>query len=197
MLVLAAVDEELGDLPGIAAGIGPVAAAATAAAVLAERRPSAVVLIGTCGAYRSGPPIGTVVVADRVGLSFGVAAMGLGYVPASPPRWPNSAPPAPIACATDLVAGVVGPRLSVLTCGAVTTDPVLADRLSDGWACEHLEAFGVAFACQAAGVPFAAVLGVANVVGPDAHVEWLTHRETAQAATRAAIRPLLGTPVAP
>lgn len=188
MLVLAAVDEELGDLPGIAVGIGPVAAAATAAAVLAERRPSAVVLIGTCGAYRSGPPIGTVVVADRVGLSFGVAAMGLGYVPR---------PPAPIACATDLVAGVVGPRLSVLTCGAVTTDPVLADRLSDGWACEHLEAFGVAFACQAAGVPFAAVLGVANVVGPDAHVEWLTHRETAQAATRAAIRPLLGTPVAP
>jgi nucleoside phosphorylase len=184
MLVLAAVAEELGDLPGMTVGIGPVAAAARTAAILAERRPDGVVLIGTCGSYRGGPAIHAAIVADRVGLAFGVAAMGLGYVPRAP---------APIACAPALTDRLDAPRASVLTCGAVTTDPVLAERLADGWQCEHLEAFGVAHACQAAGVPFAAVLGVANAVGPDAHVEWLANREAAQAAARDLVRTLLST----
>lgn len=182
MLLLAAVREELGELPGFTVGIGPVAAAAGAAALLAEHRPSAVILIGTCGAYTNGPAVGTAIVAERVGLAFGVAAMGLGYVPR---------PPAPIPCARELVELVPGPRASVLTCGAVTTDPILASRLADGWTCEHLEAFGVATACQAAGVPFVAVLGVANAVGPDAHAEWLANREVAQAAAREAVRELV------
>jgi purine-nucleoside phosphorylase len=183
MLVMAAVQEELGDLEGVPVGIGPVIAAATAGSILAQRRPDAVILIGTCGSYAGGPPIGTAVVADRLGLAFGVAAMGLGYVPR---------PPGPIACDPDLMARIALPRFSVLTCGAVTTDLTLAERLADGWQCEHLEAYGVATACHAAGIPFLVVLGVTNRVGPDAHVEWLTHREHAQEVARAAVRPLLG-----
>lgn len=183
MLVMAAVQEELGDLMGVPVGIGPVVSAATAAAELARReRPDGVVLVGTCGAYAGDLPVGSVIVADRVGLSSGVAAMGLGYVPR---------PPGPIACDTAAVATLDLPRVSVLTCGAVTTDPTLAERLADGWQAEHLEAYGVAWACHAAGVPFIAVLGVANRVGPDAHVEWLTHREVAQEAARVAVRELL------
>lgn len=183
MLVMAAVQEELGDLKGVPVGIGPVVSAASAAARLAVGEPpDAVVLVGTCGAYAEDLPIGSVIVADRVGLSSGVAAMGLGYVPR---------PPAPIACHTDRVESLELPRVSVLTCGAVTTDPTLAERLADGWQAEHLEAFGVAWACHAAGVPFLAILGVANRVGPDAHVEWLTHREEAQEAARVAVRALL------
>lgn len=182
MLVMAAVREELGDLDGVPVGIGPVVAAATAATVLERHRPRAVILVGTCGAYRGGPAIGTAVVAERVGLAFGVSAMGLGYVPR---------PPGPISTDSDLLDKLIGPRVSVLTCGAVTTDPTLGDRLADGWDVEHLECFGVATACQAAGIPFAAVLGVANEVGPDAHMEWLTYREAAQEAARQAIRALL------
>lgn len=182
MLLMAAVAEELGDLDGVTVGIGPVASAAGAAAALARLSPSAVVLIGTCGAYQGGPAVGSAIVAERVGLAFGVAAMGLGYVPRAP---------SPIACDSALVAQVDAQRVSLLTCGAVTTDPVLADRLADGWHCEHLEAFGVAYACQAKGIPFVAVLGVANAVGPDAHAEWLSHREAAQRAARAAVLPLL------
>jgi hypothetical protein len=40
-------------------------------------------------------------------------------------------------------------------------------------------------------VPFVAVLGIANEVGPDAHVQWLTNRNAAQDVARDAIRHLL------
>jgi purine-nucleoside phosphorylase len=139
-------------------------------------------LVGTAGAYEGGPAIGTAVAAQRVGLSWGVAAMGLGYVPRHPPT---------IDADPGLLARLAAPRHNVLTTGAITTDPALARRFADGWTAEHLEAYSVAHACREAGVPFAAVLGISNNVGPDAHVEWLTHRDEAQAAARAAIAPLL------
>jgi purine-nucleoside phosphorylase len=105
--------------------------------------------------------------------------MGLGYTPR---------PPDPVICDPSLLSGVELPTLDVLTVAAITTDPLLAQRLSDGWQVEHLEAFGVALACQQAGIPFALVLGISNVVGPEAHMQWLTHRNAAQDAARAAIQ---------
>jgi len=183
MRVFAAVTEELGDLEGAPVGIGSVVAAAGAMHLLHQDPPDAVLLIGTCGAYPGGAGIGDVVVASRVGFASGVAALGLGYTPR---------PPAPVTCDPALTADLDLPHADVLTCPAVSTDPALVERLGDGWDVEHLEAFGVAWACQLAGVPFAAVLGVANIVGPEAHVEWLTHRETAQDAARRAVRELLG-----
>lgn len=183
ILVVAAVVEELGSLPGRAIGIGPVVAAATAAQVLAETRPDGVVLIGTAGSYRGGPPIGDACVARRVGLADGAAVMGLGYVPR---------PPAPIPCDPRLLARVALPVVDVLTTGAITTDLLLAERMADGWQVEHLEAYGVACACAARGVPFLAILGIANRVGPDAHTQWLTHRNAAQDAARVAAQALLG-----
>ena len=122
--------------------------------------------------------------ARRVGLSASVAALGLGYVPR---------PPAPIVCAGDLAQRLPElPQHDVLTASAVTTDPGLAEQLSGGeWTVEHMEAMGVALACQQAGVPFNALLGIANYVGPEAHSQWLTHRGDAQDAVRAAILPLL------
>jgi nucleoside phosphorylase len=183
MLVMAAAREELGSLAGEVVGVGPVVAAATAARILAERRPTAVVLIGTAGAYPGGPPIGGAIASSRLGLSWGVAAMGLGYVPRAP---------GPIAGDLSLLDRLDVPRHGVLTVGAVTTDPTLGARLSDSWTVEHLEAYAVAHACHAAGIPFVACLGIASDVGPDAHVQWLTHRDAAQQAARAAIEPLLG-----
>lgn len=181
MLVLAAAREELGDLAGEVVGVGPIASAARAALLLERLQPAAVVLIGTGGAYEGGPPIGIAVVARRVGLTWGIATMGLGYVPRPPPA--IDADPA-------LLARLSIPAHAVLTTGAITTDPALARRFADGWTVEHLEAFAVAFACQQANVPFVAVLGISNKVGPDAHAEWLTHRDDAQAAARAAIASL-------
>jgi purine-nucleoside phosphorylase len=162
LLLVAAAREELGELDGFVLGVGPVVAAARAATLIAERRPDYVVLIGTGAAYPGGPPIGTAVAATRVGLSYGVAAMGLGYVPR---------PPAPVLADEALLARLDLPRHHVLTTGAVTTDLTLAERISDGYTVQHLEAFGVADACRQAGVPFVAVVGVANEVGPDAHTQ--------------------------
>jgi hypothetical protein len=34
------------------------------------------------------------------------------------------------------------------------------------------------------------VLGISNEVGPEAHVQWLTHRDAAQDAARLAVAPL-------
>jgi futalosine hydrolase len=182
ILFVSATREELGDLPGEALGLGAIKAAASTAALIAREHPDGVVLIGTCGAYRGGPVIGSAVVARRLGLSQGVATMGLGYVPHAPE---------PLACDPSLTEGIYAPRVDVLTVHAITTDPVLADRLADGWQVEHMEAYGAAQACAHAGIPFAAILGVASEVGHDAHTHWLLHRLDAQAHAREAAAPLL------
>jgi len=182
MLLLAADREELGDLEGHVLGVGPVVAAARTAMYIARFRPSRVVLIGTGGSYGESPVIGDVVAVRRFGLSPGIAAMGKGYVPR---------PPANVAADAGLLEHLKVPAMSALTVGAITTDSTLAERLSDGWEVEHMEAYGVAFACHDAGVPVVAVLGIANRVGPNAHAEWLTNRGAAQAAARQAVGPLL------
>lgn len=184
-LVVAAAQEELGDVPGETVGVGPLVAAVRAAALIARIGPSWVALIGTAGAYPGGPAIGSVVAASRVGWGNGVATLGLGYVPR---------PPAPVDC--DLALLAPHPPLDrhpVLTVAAITTDRPLATRFAAaGWTVEHLEAYAVALACREAGIPFVALLGISNDVGPDAHVQWLTHRDAAQEAARRAVRPLLG-----
>lgn len=182
VMVVAAAREELGSVAGYVLGVGPIAAAARSAALICEHRPSRVVMIGSAGAYPGGPPIGAAIAASRVGWSYGVAAMGLGYVPL---------PPQPVDCDPEMLSRLALPRHTVLTAGAVTTDPTLTSRLADGWTVEHLEAYGVAFACREAGIPFVGVFGIANEVGPSAHVQWLAHRDVAQDAARAAIAPLL------
>jgi len=183
MLLLAAVDEELGGLTGEIIGVGPVVAAARAAVAIERWTPSAVLLIGSAGAYPGGPAVGRAVAAARVGLGAGAAALGLAYVPRSPP---------PIHADPDLLARLDLPRCDVLTVGAITTDLGLVAALGAGWQVEHMEAYGVAVACQDRGVPFLAVLGIANHVGPDAHTQWLLHRERAHEAVLEAVRPLLG-----
>lgn len=179
---MAAAPQELGSLAGEVVGVGPVVAAANAARLLERHHPERVVLIGTAGAYAGGPPIGQAIAASRVALSWGIAAMGLGYVPRAPE---------PVDCDKTMLARLDLPRHPVLTVGAITTDRTVARRIADGYTVEHLEAFGVAIACQQAGVPFVTVLGITNDVGPDAHVQWLTHRDAAQQAARDAIAPLL------
>ena len=83
-------------------------------------------------------------------------------------------------------AGAGGRSVDVATTLGVTTDDALAEALARGARCEveHLEAFAVAAACAAASVPFAAVLGVANMVGSQGREQW---RKNHRAASDAAI----------
>jgi nucleoside phosphorylase len=185
ILLVAPVREELGQLPGEVLGIGTVPAAVRMAGIIHECRPSGVIMVGTGSAYAGGPAQGEAIKARRIGLASGAALMGLAYTPR---------PPAPVICDPRLVSRIELPEVDVLTTNSVTTDPVLAGRLADGWQVEHLEVFGVAYACAQAGVPFAAILGIASRVGPDAHTQWLTHRTAAQDAARGAVVQLFTDP---
>lgn len=180
--VVAAVGEELGSMPGTVLGVGMIAAATSTARLLATDRPEGIVLIGTAGAFPGGPAIGAVVVATSVGLGCAASTLGLGYIPRAP---------GPIETDANLCLALNLPSVRVLTNLAITTDAGLADRFAAEWEVEHMEAYAVAYACADAGIPFAAVLGITNTVGPNAHAEWLRFRLVVSEAVRASIRPLL------
>ncbi len=167
------------DVAARAVGIGLVASAVGAAASLDALRPRAVVLLGTCGVYPGAAiaPLG-VAVARKLRL----------VEPSVVER--RASFPDPMAIETDadpaLSEGLRnggGAVADVATTLAVTTDDALAALLASGAAVEHLEAFAVASACAASGVPFAAALGVANVVGSEGRAQWRAqHRVAADAA---------------
>jgi futalosine hydrolase len=161
-------------------GVGLVEAALGAAAVIAERAPRHVVLLGTVGAYPAASlAIGDVVTAERV-----VVASSTGAIVEA---MPASAAAAPIANAR---------RVVVATTLSITTDDGVAASLEKetGAHVEHLEAFAVARACERAGVKFSAVFGVANIVGSRGRDQWREHHERAAAAACALFRSPTTTP---
>jgi nucleoside phosphorylase len=176
-----------------AVGIGLVNAAVGTATRLPSLCPRAVVLVGTCGAY-GGTPIlrGTAVVARKVRLVDTASCEGRAAIP--DPMTTSIDASAPIV--QGLSAAAAGALVvDVATTLAVTTDDPLAARVAHASTTqvEHLEAFAVASACAAFGVPFAAVLGVANAVGSRGRDEWRTgHRAAADAAAAVVLRWLDG-----
>ena len=182
MILVAAVPEELGDLDGVALGVGVVPASIAMGRLLATQRPRGVVLVGTAGAYGD-LPIGAVIAAKRVGLVSGTATLGRGYVPLAPP---------PLEADATLRARLGLPEADVATLVAITTDTELSAKIGGSWQVEHMEAYAIAAACAAAGVPFAVVLGITNRVGPAAHAEWRANRERCQAAAVAAVARVVG-----
>jgi purine-nucleoside phosphorylase len=128
--------------------------------LLAERRPGAVLFLGTCGRYD-----------DRLALFEGL--------------WASEA----IATSLDeLRGGAYRPGIEQVSWAATLQGPLPshpvavppaitrtregASLLASVAPAEHLELTGVFAACQAAGLPFGAALVVVNDVGPDAQVQW-------------------------
>ncbi len=162
------------------AGIGLAAAAAGAAVHVGELEPRAVVLVGTCGAYAGKDlAIGDVVVARQLRLVDSASLAGAAQFPE----------PMTISTESDgammrgLTAAGIRPCCLATTL-AITIDDAVAARIAEGAGAdvEHLEAHGVAMACAARGVPFAAVLGVANLVGGRGRAEWRANHVRAEAA---------------
>jgi nucleoside phosphorylase len=186
-LLLAAFPPELAGLdaappPGwrvALTGVGALQAAAVTARLIAERRPGAVLFVGTCGAYDARLAVGDLLSASEVLAASLDVLEGRAYRPeAEPARW---AATFPLPLAPHLVA--VTPRIS---CTAEA-----AARLSRLAAAEHLELSGVFAAAHAAGVPVAGALAVANRVGPGAHAEWKANHARVSRALIEALRPLL------
>jgi nucleoside phosphorylase len=168
------------DVVAAVVGIGAPMAAAGAAMRLAEHAPSVTVAVGTCGAYAgSGLAIGDVAVPSRLLLAAPSVIDGLAQFPE-----PMSIVSEAHAATAAALVRAGGKPADVATTLAITVDDAAAARLAGaiGARAEHLEAYGVATACAARGVPFAAALGVANVVGSRARDEWRMHHRRAAAA---------------
>jgi futalosine hydrolase len=166
-------------------GIGAIDAAVGAARAIARVRPQRVLFVGTAGIYgrlkEAREAIGTAVVAGEVLCMSTAALKGEAYLPG----------PMVVQLATSrslqsaLSAGRAGQPRDVACPLAITRSAALGRRIAEatGATLENLEAFAVARAAAAAGIPFAAVLGVANRVGATGHEEWQRHH---RAASRAA-----------
>lgn len=171
------------------AGIGAVDAAAGAAATIARTRPRLILFVGTAGSYGDSPPIGAVAVARRICLAATAVLRGEAYLPG----------PMPHDLTTDAELYRALRRAGrtyaadVATTLGITRRRALATRLAaTGATVENLEAFAVARAAARAELPFAAVLGIANRVGPQAHREWRANADAASAAACAVIQAWLG-----
>jgi futalosine hydrolase len=168
-------------------GVGIAASAAATASRLEAMRPRGVVLLGTCGAYPiasngASLEVGDVAIARKIRLVEPAVLEGRAAFP-EPMSVEAQAEGTMLAGLSS--AGAGGRAVDVATVLGVTTDDAMAEALARGARCdvEHLEAFAVAAACAAAGVPFAAALGVANVVGSQGREQWRkNHRAASDAA---------------
>jgi purine-nucleoside phosphorylase len=133
--------------------------------------------------------VGSVAVARELVLISTAALRGDGYLPEVQPVRDQ----ATAALGADLLAAAPeGTSVVTVACPlAITRTAALARKIarSSGATLENLEVFAVARAARAAAVPFGAVLGVANRVGPAAHPEWRANHLT---ASRAACRVVAG-----
>jgi futalosine hydrolase len=173
------------DVAARVVGIGLPMAAAGAAMQLTDMQPRSVVLLGTCGAYAgSGIALGEVIAARRLRLVDYAVVQGAAQFPD------------PMSIVTDAHAAILqtlaaaGARPADLaTTLAVTVDDASAARIAQATAAhvEHLEAYGVAAACAARGIPFGAALGVANHVGARGREQWRAHHRAASAAAVEAV----------
>ena len=155
-------------LPGVAAGTTQ----------RPERyRPRAVILLSTCAAYgHRGLTPGQVVVAERLVIADAAVLKG----------WASF--PEPMVGEIHTHAGLVGGlttagtrRVSAASSCSLTSDVQLAADIVARLGCdvEHNEVFGVALACAAYQIPFAAVFGVAYEIGPKSQETWRTTHRTA------------------
>lgn len=174
------------DVLARAVGIGLVDAGLGALVAIRETSARGVVFVGTCGAFEgAGLTIGDVVVLRDTVIADAASARGEGHL------LPTLAAPIEGNLALGLALAPGARPVRVATVLAVTTDDATATVIARaaGAQVEHLEAFAVAAAAGRAGIPFTAVLGVANMVGSHGRSEWAAHHQRVSTAVRDAVLP--------
>ena len=175
-------------------GVGMVEAGIAAARLIDQHQPAAVLLVGTAGVYpgQSGSfTIGCAVVARRIALLPKILPGKHDFLPAVVPTEARSTP-----ALARIVRKASGLEFADVACplGITATAKAASSAAAlSGCALENLEAFAVARAAATAKVPFAAILGIANRVGPSGHKEWQAH---AKAAAESACLAVLATALA-
>jgi nucleoside phosphorylase len=168
-----------------AVGVGAVDAGIGAAHAIAEVQPARVIFIGTAGSYAKAGgalPIGGVALPEELVLCSTATLRGDGYLPA--PMVQRVSVTAELRADLRRSAADATARGAAATPLAITRTLALARRIAriTGAIAENLESFAVARAAARAEVPVAAVLGIANRVGPRAHIEWRRNHEAASKA---------------
>lgn len=169
-----------------AVGIGAVDAAVGAARAIASSGAGRVVFVGTAGVYPRGLaalPVGAVGVAADLRLVSTAALRGDGYLPQA--LLVEETTSRSLRAALAALAGRA--PVAVACPLAITSSAALARRIENatGASLENLEVFAIARACRTAKIPFAALLAVANRVGPAGNRQWRAHhREASRAACR-------------
>ncbi|GAA3386551.1 futalosine hydrolase [Cryptosporangium minutisporangium] len=182
--VPAELDAALGDvapgpITGLAGGVGPVAAAVSTAMALASGEYDLVVSAGLAGGFAGRAPIGSVVVADTVRWAdlgadteegfldlTGLGLAGGDVLSATGGRW-----------VTDALGAAGVPALTgeVLTLATMTgTDRRGAElaTVHPTAVAEAMEGYGVAWAARAAGVRWAELRAVSNLIGRRDRSAW-------------------------
>jgi nucleoside phosphorylase len=194
---LAFLRKKLADLPArirqrvtlATVGVGLIEAGIVTARLLQQHQPNAVLLVGTSGVYpgqSTGFSLDGAVIAARIRLLPQNLPGKHAFLPAILPTEARSTPTLArnLRKATGLPSADVACPLGITATIEAATS---AAKLS-GCALENLEAFAVARAAATAKVPFAAILGIANHVGPSGHSEWKRH---AKAAAKSACQGVL------
>ena len=166
-------------------GVGMAVAGAGTANRIHQLNPRAVIVLGSCGVYPCGIeycPL-DIVIPSRIQLFDPSVAAGKAEFP---PPMQTVLDPHPLLSAGLLAsAGARSRAAPIATTLAITTDDAIARAVhpATGLEAENLELFPVALACAAAEVPFAAVLGVTNVVGSQGRTDWIKYQREAAVAT--------------
>ena len=163
-------------------GFGPIAAAARTARLLEQHNPRHVLLMGIAGSYDAQRvPIGEAVAFENVSCDGIGAGTGKGFVAASELGFPQT------SLGEELGGNVVTDELPLLlpidqpadqrlltVCSAsANLNEVQQRRLRfPRVIAEDMEAFGVALACTAAGVPLTVVRGISNLAGNRDTAHW-------------------------
>lgn len=161
-------------------GVGLVSAASRISSIMEYLSVSRILFTGTCGILTPHPiSIGDVVRAKMVYSGDIETFSDENHIPDT---MPTAVPP----------ARFMTPKTTVHDCDVLSPlsithskngADVLRKQFPDGIA-ENLECFAVAWNAEQRGIPFEAILGVTNTIGPDGHIEWITHHEDVSKITQ-------------
>jgi futalosine hydrolase len=157
-------------------GVGPAAAAAGTARLLATGHYRAVISAGIAGGFAGRAPVGATVLGARsIAADLGAESPD-GFLPVEELGFGTGTRAADPVLFKGLVAAlpeaVAGDVLTLATVtGTAATAEALAARFPLAVA-EAMEGFGVATAAAGAGVPFAELRTISNPIGPRDRAAW-------------------------
>lgn len=161
-------------------GVGLVSAASRISSIMEYLSVSRILFTGTCGILTPSPiSIGDIVRAKMFYSGDVETFAGANLIPEV---MPTVVPPARFMTPKNPIqdCDVLSP-LSI-THSKEGAD-VLRNQFPEGIA-ENLECFAVAWNAAQRGIPFEAILGVTNTIGPQGHTEWRAHHEDVSRVTQ-------------